>query len=662
MLRQSLRRAPRLVVVAWRPPARRSIWSGGGVEEADLREAKPAQRARRIVRLLASQLWPPIDEKRDKTVIAGKGISTETAQSIRTRVAASAALLVGAKGLTIGTPFLFKEAIDTLSTNDVMVAAPVAVLAGYGIARLGASGFQEARNAIFATVSQQAIRNVALGVYRHLHALDHAFHLDRNVGQLSRTVDRGARSVNYLVSMTLFNVFPTALEISLVTGIVAMKFGGAHAVAALATVGAYVLFTIQYSAVRIPMRKKMNAADAAVGGHAIDTLVNYESVKYFGNEEHEAKKYDSLLGEYQTHAVDVQKTLSLLNFGQQAIFAVGLSSIMLLTAGDIADGNATVGDLVLVNGLLFQLAMPLHFIGMVYREINQALVDMENMFDLLDRRPGPVPASYSSSDVSRGVGYDPPVDPPSIRFEDVHFGYEGRDQVLRGIDVEIQAGKTVAFVGPSGCGKSTLLRLLFRFYDADSGKITVDGVDVKDLDVGDLRRSIAVVPQETPLFNDTIRHNIHYGNLDSDFSAVQGAAEAANLGPLLLSLPDGYETKVGDRGLKLSGGEKQRVALARAILKDSPVCCFDEATSALDTETEAEIMAHLKTYGRNRTTLIIAHRLSTVMDADEIVVLEAGRVAERGTHAELLAKGARYADLWLAQTTHEVDVPEHTGT
>ena len=353
----------------------------------------------------------------------------------------------------------------------------------------------------------------------------------------------------------------------------------------------------------------------------------------------------------------MQKTLSILNFGQQAIFAVGLSSIMLLTAGDIANGTATVGDLVLVNGLLFQLAMPLHFIGMVYREINQALVDMENMFDLLDKKPGPVPASYASTALARGPGHDPPVDPPCIRFEDVHFGYEGRESVLRGVDIDIQAGTTVAFVGPSGCGKSTLLRLLFRFYDADKGKITVDGVDVKDLDVGDLRRSIAVVPQETPLFNSSIKHNIHYGNLDSDFSDVQRAAEAANLGPLLLTLPDGYETLVGDRGLKLSGGEKQRVALARAILKDAPVCCFDEATSALDTETEAEIMAHLKSHGRNRTTLVIAHRLSTVADADEIVVLEEGKVAERGTHAQLLAANGRYADLWEAQTTQEEVVP-----
>ncbi|KAH8078529.1 ATP-binding cassette subfamily B [Aureococcus anophagefferens] len=518
------RRATR-VHVPWQQPARCLSVVG----EDEPAEDAAAKRRRRILGLLKAQLWPTGSDG-DRKHAVGAPPTDDEAVAIKRRVAGSAALLVGAKGMTIATPFLFKEAVDGLGAvsdagaldgaASLALAAPTACLLGYGIARLGDSGLKELRNYVFAAVSQRAIRVVARGVYEHLTALDLAFHLDRKTGQLSRVIDRGARSINYLVSMTLFNVAPTALEIALVTSIVSFSFGPAHAAAALGTVSAYVVFTVTYSNRRIPIRKRMNAADAKASGHAIDTLINYESVKYFGNEAREAAKYDALLAGYETEAVEVQRTLSILNFGQQGIFAVGLGTIMLLTSDAILRGEASVGDLVLVNGLLFQLAIPLNFVGMVYREIHQALVDMDAMFELLDKEPGPVAA-------------------------------RSRDERER----------------------------------------------------------------DTSLFNATIGENIRYG--DQRVRRRRRGRGAANLTPLLDSLPDRFDT-------------------------DAPVVCFDEATSALDTSTESEIMGHLRDHASagSKTTLIIAHRLSTVAGADRMVVLDRGRVAGHTT-TRRAAAGAR---------------------
>ncbi|KAJ8613956.1 hypothetical protein CTAYLR_008790 [Chrysophaeum taylorii] len=623
-----------------------------------LRRRASTSRPEQVARLLASQLWPSTKttakapgakdgpEQHQHHNLAMIASRTEDAAAIKARVLTAVGLLVSSKVLTIASPFMFKEAVDmAVAAGSVSVEGPTALLVAYGVARLGASLTQELRTVVFATVAQKAIRNVALGVFRHLNALPLQFHLDRNTGQLSRVIDRGSRSINYLVSMTLFNVVPTALEICLVTTILSAKFGPQHAAAALATVAAYVVYTVKITALRIPIRQRMNAADAQASGHAVDTLINYEAVKYFGNEAYEEERYDGFLARYESAAVDTQRTLSLLNFGQQAIFAVGLAGLMLLTSNSIAAGNATVGDLVLVNGLLFQLSVPLNFVGTVYREIHQAIVDMEAMLDLLDNKATTVVPFVEKNNSAAAVVFPKP---PTLAFEDVRFGY-GDARVLRGVSFEVPAGSTVAIVGSSGCGKSTLLRLLVRFYDVTGGRISLDGTDVRDVPIDELRRAVGVVPQETSLFNNSIFHNIHYGNLDAPVSRVYEAARAAAVHDAIAALPSGFETAVGERGLKLSGGEKQRVALARTILKDSPVCCFDEATSALDAHTEAEIMARLKAHASQRTTLIIAHRLTTVAEADEIVVLDAGRVVERGAHHDLIRDGRLYAHLWHAQ-------------
>ncbi|KAJ1454217.1 P-loop containing nucleoside triphosphate hydrolase protein [Pelagophyceae sp. CCMP2097] len=614
----------------------------------------------RVVSLLSEQLWPQGEDPK--------------AVSIRRRVVATVTLLASAKALTIATPFIFKEAVDSLAHADpnLYVAAPTAVLLAYGCSRLGASAMTELRNFVFATVAQKAIRQVAVRLYTHLHALDLQFHLDRNTGALCRVMDRGARSINYLTSTTLFNAVPTALEVAMVSGILACSFGAAHVAGALATVCSYIGFTVYVTTSRIPIRKKMNSADTAASAHAVDTLLNYESVKYFGNEAVEAKKYDELLATYEGLSLETQQTLSYLNFGQQAIFGAGVTGLMLLTANDIALGTATVGDLVLVNGLLFQLAIPLNFVGMVYREIHQALVDMEAMFQLFEKRVEPASRSVNPEPLkclARAAGEltsmgreKRTAPPPSIEFKNVSFAYGGRDAVLKDVSFTVRSGQKVAIVGPSGCGKSTMLRLLYRFFDVQGGGIEIDGIDVRDVDVAELRRAIGVVPQEASLLNDTIERNVGYGNLEAPPDAIRLAATAAALADTISALPQGYSTVVGERGLKLSGGEKQRVALARAILKDAPIACFDEATSALDSETEAEIMSSLNSYASERTTLVIAHRLSTISDADHIVVLEDGRVAEEGTHSYLLAlPQGRYADMWNTQHSASLNEPSAPG-
>jgi len=578
---------------------------------------------------------------------------------IKQRVAMSVGLLLAGKLVNIQVPFLFKHVVDDLgaavTASEVALAdpttaatLPLLLLTGYGLARATTSAFQELRNAVFAAVAQKAIRDVARDVFMHIHNLDMKFHMNRNTGVLNRVIDRGSRSINFVLSSMVFNVAPTALELALVSGILASKFGAEYALVTLATVGAYTGFTVAVTQWRTRFRIEMNKLENEASGKAIDSLLNYEAVKLFNNEEHEADRYDVSLKGYQSAALKTQTSLSLLNFGQNAIFSAGLTGMMVLCATSIVQGSATVGDLVLVNGLLFQLSIPLNFIGSVYREVRQSLVDMQAMFELRDVQPT-VAAVEGAPQllVTRG----------GIAFEDVRFGYlEGQgSEVLQGLSFRVEGGKTVALVGASGCGKSTVLRLLYRFYDPTSGRILVDGQDIGGADLTSLRRNVAMVPQDTMLFNDTIWYNVAYGNLAAPDSAVHDAMRRSRLDEVVGRLPLGSETMVGERGLKLSGGEKQRVSIARAMLKDSPIVLCDEPTSALDAESEASVMAHLKKLGEGRTTLIVAHRLSTVQDADEILVLERGQLVERGSHAELIHLGGRYADLWALQARMDPD-------
>ena len=479
------------------------------------------------------------------------------------------------------------------------------------------------------------------------------FHLNRNTGQLSRILDRGNRSISFVLNAMVFNVVPTTLEVSIVTGLLAYNCGPAHAGVVLATIGAYTGFTIGITKWRTQFRRDMNRLDNQASGRVVDSLLNYETVQYFNNAKHEGDRYEESLAGYQKAALQAQQSLSLLNFGQQLIFSAGLTSIMYLTCQDIIAGTATVGDLVLVNGLLFQLSIPLNFIGSVYREVKQALVDMEAMFNLLDTEPKVV-------DSPNAIKYSPDEMGTSMTFEDLEFTYPAsRDRkIINGMTFNVPEGKTVALVGSSGCGKSTILRLLYRFYNPDSGHITLGGRELEELNTDSVQRAIAVVPQDTMLFHDTIGYNIHYGDLDAPWDEVIEASKQAKIHETIMSFPEGYDTVVGERGMKLSGGEKQRVAIARAIMKKSPILLCDEPTSSLDSHTETDIMMNLKEIGKNRTTIIIAHRLSTIQDCDEIIVLHEGRVAERGTHEKLLSLGGRYNDLLRMQQQQLTDEVE----
>jgi ABC-type transport system involved in Fe-S cluster assembly fused permease/ATPase subunit len=564
---------------------------------------------------------------------------------LRLRVFIAVAFLAIAKSINVFVPMLYKHAVDALTPGKAaLVAVPVALIIGYGLARVGAQLFTELRDAVFAKVGQRAVRKVALATFRHMHALSLRFHLERQTGGLSRAIERGIRGTEFLLDYLLFSLVPTLFEILLVCTILWRLYDASLALVTLATVLCYVAFTFAITDWRLQFRREMNERDSEANTKAIDSLLNFETVKYFANEAHEAQRFDKALQAYERAAVKSQTTLSFLNIGQGAIIACGLVGVMLLAARGVANGTMTVGDFVLVNSYLVQLYMPLNVLGMVYRNIKQSLTDLEAMFRLLG-----VPAEVADMPGA------PPLQVPQgeIVFDHVSFHYDPRRPILDDVSFRVPPGGTLAIVGPSGAGKSTIARLLFRFYDVNEGAIRIDGQDLRAVTQDSLRRNIGVVPQDTVLFNDTIFYNIAYGRPGASAEEVEGAAHHARIHDFVAHLPDGYRSPVGERGLKLSGGEKQRVAIARVILKSPRILIFDEATSALDTKTEREIQASLDEVSENRSTVIIAHRLSTVVGADEILVLDAGRIVERGSHPTLLAQQGVYAAMWARQQEAE---------
>ncbi|HET9333885.1 MAG TPA: ABC transporter ATP-binding protein/permease [Gemmatimonadota bacterium] len=570
---------------------------------------------------------------------------------LRARVVLSLACLFVAKVATVYVPILYKRAVDALTPDPGTAAlvVPLALILAYGIVRVGGAAFSELRDALFEKVSQRAIRRVALETFDHLHRLSLRFHLDRRTGGVARAIERGTNGIGFLLSFMLFNILPTLLEIGLVCAVLWGMYSASFAIVTLVTLVAYVAFTIGVTEWRTKFVRELNDLDTETSVRVVDALLNYETVKYFGNEQYEAARYDRQLQRYERAAVRTRTTLSLLNMGQGLIIAVGVTILMIMAARGVVAGALTIGDFVLVNTYLIQLYQPLNFLGFVYRQIKQSLVDMESMFALLGED-----VEVEDAPDARPLA----VQHGKVEFRDVVFGYGPDRTILEGVSFGVPAGKRVAIVGPSGAGKSTISRLLFRYYDVGGGLVEIDGQDVRAVTQASLRAAIGIVPQDTVLFNDTIYHNIAYGRPSASPAEVERAARLARIHDFVAALPEGYETKVGERGLKLSGGEKQRVAIARTILKDPPILVLDEATSALDTRTEKEIQASLDEVARGRTTLVIAHRLSTVVDAEEIVVLESGRVVERGRHADLLAREGVYADMWRRQqeaARHEVD-------
>eukprot|EP01134_Creolimax_fragrantissima_P007872 CFRG7872T1 len=595
----------------------------------------------RILKKMSKYLWP-------------KG-----QRGLRIRVVSAVVLLILAKVVNVQVPFLFKQAVDELNlavgpgsdTALIVFTAAGALIIGYGLARLCASGFSELRSAVFSAVNQHAIRKVAAETFSHMHKLDLNFHLTRKTGALSKAIDRGSRGIQFILSAILFNIVPTALELSLVCGILTYNYGTSYAAVTVGCISVYTGITLMITTWRVKLRQQMNQADNAGGSLAVDSLLNYETVKYFNNEEHETKRYDSCLETYEQAAHKVNTSLALLNWSQNAVFSVSLATMMLMAGHGVQQGTLTVGDLVFVNGLLFQLSLPLNFLGTVYREIRQSLIDMSTLFTLLELHPGiaSTPGAPQLKTPIKGM----------VTFDNVFFGYNAEKDILNGLSMTIPAGQKVAFVGASGCGKSTILRLLFRFYDPKQGNIKLDGQNLSDLDIDSLRKVIGVVPQDTVLFNESLYYNIAYGNINATYDEVIDAAKKADLHHVVQTFPQGYDTQVGERGLKLSGGEKQRVAIARAMLKRPSILLCDEATSALDSETESHIMASLREVSKDRTSIFIAHRLSTVTHCDTIFVLQDGKIVEHGTHMQLLERKGVYEGLWERQ--HSPDIQMSTA-
>ena len=576
----------------------------------------------RALRWLAPHLWP------------------RESVELRTRVVIATVLLLAAKLLTIYVPILYKHAVDALSPSHIVVAAPVALIIAYGAARVLSQGFNELRTAVFAKVSQRAIRRLALAAFRHLHTLSLRFHLERRTGGLSRAIERGTSGIDFLLSFMLFNVVPTIFEMLVVCGILWRLYDWTFAVVVFGTIVIYITLTFSVTDWRVRVRREMNERNTEANSKAVDAMLNFETVKYFANEQYEARRYDASLQAYERAAVKSDTSLAVLNLGQATIIAIGLVTIMIMAGEGVAAARMTVGDFVLVNAYLVQLYTPLSFLGVVYRNIKQSLTDIEQMTALLAVKP---------EIVDRPDATDLEIRSGAVAFHGVDFGYDLRRPILSDVDFHVAPGATVAIVGPSGAGKSTIARLLFRFYDANSGSIEIDGQDIRNVTQDSLRRAIGVVPQDTVLFNDTIYYNIAYGRPGATRAEIEEAARLARIHDFITTLPDGYETMVGERGLKLSGGEKQRVAIARVILKAPQILIFDEATSALDTKTEREIQESLAEVSTGRTTLVIAHRLSTIVDADQILVLDRGHIVERGHHAELLLRRGIYATMWTRQ-------------
>ncbi len=565
------------------------------------------------------------------------------------RVLAALTFMVGAKLGNVGVPLLLKSLVDTMNIKpgetQALLVVPAALLLGYGLLRLSTSLFTELRELVFAKATEGASRKISLQVFRHLHALSLRFHLERQTGGMTRDIERGTRGVHSLISYSLYSIIPTLIEVGLVLSILAVKFDVWFAWITLAALVFYITFTVTVTEWRSKFRKQMNELDSSAHSRAIDSLLNYETVKYFNNEDFETRRYDENLERYRKAAIKSQRTLSMLNTGQQLIIAIGLVAMLWRATQGVVDGRMTLGDLVMVNAFMIQLYIPLGFLGVIYREIKQSLTDLDKMFTLMEKEreiadvPGALPIQISTS--------------PAVKFENVSFAYDPARPILKDVSFEIPPGKTVAVVGSSGAGKSTLARLLFRFYDVQQGRITIAGQDIKQVTQASVRQAIGIVPQDTVLFNDTVEYNIAYGQTGASREQVEEAARSARIHDFITSTPQGYNTMVGERGLKLSGGEKQRVAIARTLLKNPPMVIFDEATSALDSANERAIQAELRTTAQNKTTLVIAHRLSTVVDAHEILVMEDGCIVERGTHAELLGMDQKYARMWNLQQSAE---------
>ena len=568
---------------------------------------------------------------------------------VKRRVVLAMLALVAGKLISVTTPYLYKVAVDALAKEQhddawLLAYGAVGLTVAYGVARLGAVAFNELRDAIFVRVGQRALRALALETFTHIHRLSMRYHITRKTGGLSRVIERGVKGVDFLLRFMLFSIGPLILELVLVAGIFWMVFGWQYMAVVLVTITLYVLFTFRVTEWRVRIRREMNDQDTDANQKAIDSLLNFETVKYFGAESREAQRYDAAMQRYESAAVKTGLSLSFLNGGQALIITTGLVLVMVMAALGVQKGVLTVGDFVMVNAYMIQITLPLGFLGTVYREIRQALVDMGDMFGLLSQ-PAEVTDKPGATDLRVTAG--------EIVFDGVGFGYEDSRRILKGISLRVGPGETIALVGPSGSGKSTIGRLLFRFYDVTAGAIRIDGQDLRDVTQDSLHAQIGVVPQDTVLFNDTVHYNIAYGNPDAGPEAVEAAARAAKIHDFILSLPDGYQTSVGERGLKLSGGEKQRVGIARTLLKNPPILLLDEATSALDTQTERDIQDSLKAMGKGRSVITIAHRLSTIVDADRIIVLEDGHIVEEGQHEALLARGGRYAAMWARQSSEE---------